>query len=118
MMKVRTPFDKANCISRAPHAFVEHCCFSAGRDECDAITVISHPPKPFNGLLAEWRIAPHAAFPWLLQSVIVHVVVLCSGVPGANNRRAWIEAEQAKLRQDFRWREPFILAHYWRLMSG
>ena len=118
VVKVRASFEEQHAVCRAPYRFVKHCRFGSRRDQSNPVAVVAHSPQPLHGLAPEWRVAPHAPVPLLVQTIVKRRVVLCRRFPWPRHRGARVKVEISERTQDLRRRQPLVVLHCRALVSA
>jgi len=87
---------------------LEKRCIDAGKDECDAVTVIPEPADPLSRLATVWRIEPDAPAPGFHETTVKNRPhgVGCSVL--LFSRSARIQIEAAECFQNVRGRLPVV----------
>ncbi len=84
--------------------------FRPGENQREAIVVLGATGEPIAGLRAVGWIAPDESLPRSQQTVVFDCVVIVRRCPGAFHRRTRVKVERTECLDDFRRRQPFLLA--------
>ncbi len=104
--------DEEQRFSERPNPFLKRLRVRAGEYQREAIVVRGTTGEPIAGLWTVWRITPNQSLPFFRQAIVLNGEVVGCCCPGTFDRRTGVEVERAECLDNFRRRQPFLLAMF------